>query len=348
MPLQPGTTLGPYEIQAASWRGDPREYHVRPDGFSGLSVGRWRASARMLLVELAVEANALGELDGADGRPSPFVAADHRWPSRRRRTIDHADHGETADTRCGPKPRHLTRIAPTTRLGGESGAATAAGGGNGADRRIGRVAAPASALGGDTARARGPARPDARPGCMPVPSSATSSVAIRSCSPKRSSMAPSIFADWTTAPVVASTIRAVIRSRSPSRWYPPVTSHRTPRRRPTSRTAASPTGTAPMKPTARIASETASRAMSDRGGAREVGHQGLGDASPDPIVTRYTADVVERNDGEHVRAVARWDPDTLRTHRGHPQAGRHEHGHGARNAERPRHAASNGSWFHTG
>ena len=74
-------------------------------------------------------------------------------------------------------------------------------------------------------------------------------------------MAPSIFADRTTPPVATSTSRAVIRSWSPSRWYPPVTSHRAPRRRPTWRTAPSLTGTAPVKPIALIASEIAPGAM---------------------------------------------------------------------------------------
>ena len=145
--------------------------------------------------------------------------------------------------------------SPTTRLGAGSGAPTGAEGGFGADRGVGGVAAPASVLGGDVARARGPGPSDARPGCMPKP--AMSSAASRSCSPKRSSMGPSTIADRTTSPVAASTRRAVIRNWSPSRWYPPVTSHRTPRRRPTSRTTVLPTGAAAMTSTAAPAGRTA-------------------------------------------------------------------------------------------
>ena len=172
---------------------------------------------------------------------------------------------------------------------------------------------------GGVGPARGAGGSDARAASVAVPSSATSSAASRSCSVKRSSMAPSIFIDRTTAPVAASISRAVIRSWSPSRWYPPVTSHRAPRRRPTSRTAASPTrhragdaGRAHRVPDGLAGDDV------DRGGALEVGHQRIGDTSPDPVVTRCTADVVERNDGEHVRAVTRWGPDTLRGHRWPP------------------------------
>ena len=152
----------------------------------------------------------------------------------------------------------------TTRLGAVGGAATTAAGGIGADRRIGgdnghqpsSVALPASASGGDVGRARDAGRAAARPGSLPVP--LMSSVASRSCSVKRSSMAPSTFAARTIVLVVTSTSRPVMRSWSPSRWYPPLTTHRAPKRRPTSRAIACSAGPVPSTAATRIVSATSS------------------------------------------------------------------------------------------
>ena len=101
-----------------------------------------------------------------------------------------------------------------------------------------RVAEPTSSSTGVT-RARARAAVAVRGRSPPAGRLPRSSATSRSCSEKSSLIRPSTHALCTVPVVSTSTTRAVIRSRSPTRWYPPPTSHRAPSRRAASMVARS-------------------------------------------------------------------------------------------------------------
>ena len=84
--------------------------------------------------------------------------------------------------------------------------------------------------------------------------------ASRSCNAKSSLSVPSIFGARAIVRVTTSTSCAVMRSRSPTRWNPPLITQRTPSPRPSSASRDGSTG-ASDPPAARIASDTCSEPM---------------------------------------------------------------------------------------
>ena len=131
-----------------------------------------------------------------------------------------------------------------------------------------------------------------------------SSSTIRSSSAKTSPMSPSTRTVWLVPPVSTSTMRAVIRSWLPRRWYAPATSHETPSSRATSRATASfPASSSASYPGPR--SRRASRPMTERvpNCSRSVvtvsaipAASQLSSGSPEILAKGTTATVRGRND----------------------------------------------------